>query len=168
MTEASNSNFQLLRLYKRVDNELHYWETWPTDETTSMIHWGIVGEEGENRTIKSSLFRPHFSKVEKELKERIREGYIEIDIDDHVELIVEYKIEGWGNQSDSQKRFALQDKLDEIVGSTGLGFCDGGSIGSGTMEACCCVVDFNIAEKVIIRKLQGTSFGDYDQIYLEE
>ena len=39
--------------------------------------------------------------------------------------------------------------MDEVLGWTGLGHTDGGSIGSGTMEVGCVVVDFEIAKKVI-------------------
>jgi len=41
----------------------------------------------------------------------------------------------------------------------------GGSIGSGTMEVGCRVVDFEIAKKVIQDNLKGTEFGDYSRIH---
>lgn len=44
-------------------------------------------------------------------------------------------------RSDLKKRTRLEDHLNELLGWTGLGHCDGGSIGSGTLEACCLVVD---------------------------
>ena len=45
--------------------------------------------------------------------------------------------------------------LNEGLGWTGLGCCDGGSIGSGTMEACCYVVDFE--RDVLTKELAETS-----------
>src|SRR5262249_42675093 len=53
------------------------------------------------------------------------------------------------------------------LGWTGLGNCDGGSIGSGTMEVCCFVVDFKIARRVIEDDLKNTKFADYSRIYDE-
>jgi hypothetical protein len=57
--------------------------------------------------------------------------------------------------------------MDEALGWTGLGRCDGGSIGSGTMEVCCFVVDFEIARWVISADLAGTEFAAFTRI-LEE
>src|SRR5690606_19910390 len=42
-TENSNS---MLKLYKLIDNQLHYWETWDKDEKSAIVHWGIVGQRG--------------------------------------------------------------------------------------------------------------------------
>jgi len=72
-----------------------------------------------------------------------------------------------GTKEDVAKRHALEDRLNEALGWTGLGECDGGSIGSGTMEACCFVVDSEIAKRVIENDLAGTEFSDYLRIYDE-
>ena len=63
---------------------------------------------------------------------------------------------------------ALQDRMDEKLGWTGLGMCDGGSIGSGTMEVCNFVVDFALAKSVIEQDLAGTEFANYTRIYDED
>lgn len=54
--------------------------------------------------------------------------------------------------------------MNEILGWTGLGDVDGGSIGNGTMEIACRVVDFGIAKKVIEENLKNTEFSDYLKI----
>lgn len=61
----------------------------------------------------------------------------------------------------------LQKKMDEVLGWTGIGNCDGGSIGSGTMGVCCLVVDFDIAKQVIESKLKDTEFSNYTKIFDE-
>jgi len=58
--------------------------------------------------------------------------------------------------------------MNETLGWTGLGNCDGGNIGSGTMEVCCFVVDFELAKKVIEIDLKNTEFADYTRIYNED
>jgi hypothetical protein len=55
--------------------------------------------------------------------------------------------------------------MDEVLGWTGLGNTDGGSIGSGTMEVGCVVVDFEIAKNVIEKSLKGTEFENYSRIF---
>jgi hypothetical protein len=73
-----------------------------------------------------------------------------------------------GSEEDLNKHHQLEDRMNETLGWTGLGACDGGSIGSGTMEICNFVVDFDVAKKVIIDDLVGTEFADYTRIYRED
>ncbi len=72
-----------------------------------------------------------------------------------------------GTTEDLNKRHKLEERMNERLGWTGLGECDGGSIGSGTMEVCNYVIDFDIAKKVIEDDLKGTIFSDYTRIYDE-
>jgi hypothetical protein len=81
--------------------------------------------------------------------------------------MIEYKVDGMGTDANLQKRRALQNRMDHVLGWVGIGECDGGSIGSGTMEVCCFVVDFYIAKAVIEANLKGTEFDDYERIYEE-
>ena len=155
----------MLKLYKLIDNELNYWETWDKDEKTAIIHWGIVGQRGKDKEVKSGLFSNFRKTVQKEIDEMIAEGYTEFDEDNVAFLEVEYKIDGFGTDQDLDKRHKLEDRLNELLGWTGLGHVDGGSIGSGTMEAGCIVVDFDVAKKVIENDLKNTEFGDYSRIY---
>ena len=158
----------MLKLYKNIDGILHYWETWDKkDKKSGIVHWGIVGQTGENIEVKSTLFENFKKRIQKEVTKRVKEGYEEIDIDDHFTLIIEFEVEGMGTTVDLDKRTRLQDNMDELLGWTGLGHCDGGSIGSGTMEVCCFVVDFSTAEKIITDSLKSTEFADYTRIYDE-
>jgi predicted DNA-binding WGR domain protein len=161
-TENSNS---MLKLYKQIDNQLHYWETWEKDEKAAIVHWGIVGQRGQDKEVKSGLFSTFRKTVQKEIDEKLKEGYAEFDEDKMTFLEVEYKIDGFGTDQDLDKRHRLEDYLNELLGWTGLRHVDGGSIGSGTMEAGCVVVGFEIAKKVIEKDLKNTEFGDYSRIY---
>ena len=156
---------RMLKFYKLIDNQLHYWETWDKDETTAIIHWGIVGQRGQDKEVKSGLFSNFRKSVQKEIDEKVKDGYREYDEDKIAFLEVEYKIDGLGSAQDLDKRHRLQEHLNELLGWTGLGHVDGGSIGTGSMEVCCIVVDFEIAKKIIEDNLNGTEFGDYTRIY---
>lgn len=155
----------MLTLYKHIDNQLHYWETWEKDDNHGIIHWGIVGQKGQKKEIMGGWFSNFHKKVQKEMDEKIKEGYSEFDEDKIAFLEIEYKIEGFGTNEDLDKRHRLEDYLDELLGWTGLGHVDGGSIGSNTMEVGCMVVDFEIAKKIIEDNLKGTEYGDYSRIY---
>lgn len=98
----------------------------------------------------------------------LKAGYTEFDEESFEFLEIEYEIDGFGTDQDLDKRHRLEDYLNELLGWTGLGHVDGGSIGSGTMEAGCIVVDFEIARKLIMDNLKGTEFGDYSRIFRYE
>ena len=161
-TEQTNS---MVKLYKLIDNKLHYWETWDKDDKTAFIHWGIVGQRGQNKEVKSGLFSNFRKSVQKEIDEKIKEGYKERDDNEVSFLEIEYIIDGFGTEQDLDKRHRLEEKMDEVLGWTGLGNCDGGSIGSGTMEVGCVVVDYEIAKKVIADNLKDTEFANYSRIF---
>jgi hypothetical protein len=157
----------MIKLYRRINNELHYWETWDKDPGTGIIHWGIVGSKGESKEVKSGLFKGFRSKIQKEIIGKTSNGFREIEVDDHINLIIEFNVDGLGTPADLEKRTRLQDNMDSLLGWTGLGLCDGGSAGSGTMEVCCCVVDFDIAKNLLEQSLINSEFADYARIYQE-
>lgn len=162
-TEEISNN--MLKLYKLTDNQLHYWETWEKDEKTAIVHWGIVGQRGQDKEFKSGLFSNFRKTVQKEIDNKLKEGYSEFNEDNLAILEIEYKIDGFGTDQDLDKRHNLEEHLNELLGWTGLGNVDGGSIGSGSMEVGCRVVDFEIAKKVIEDNLKGTEFGNYSRIH---
>jgi hypothetical protein len=47
----------MLKLYKRIDNQLQYWETWDKDEKTAIVHWGIVGQCGQTSEVKTAYLQ---------------------------------------------------------------------------------------------------------------
>jgi len=158
----------MLKLYKRVDNEMLYWETWDKDEKTGIIHWGIVGQRGQDKEIKSGFFSNFRKIIQKEIDQKFSEGYAEFEEENYSFLEIEYAIDGFGTEKDLDKRHRLEEKLDSVLGWTGLGHTDGGSIGSGTMEVGCVVVDFDIARKVIEESLDNTEFANYSRIFKME
>ena len=157
----------MLKLYKKTELGLLYWETWDVDSKASVVHWGKVGETGDNKDIKSTKSVDHHKIIQAEINKYRTDGYSEIDDDDHIILIIEYRIKEMGTSKDLNKRHKLEDRMNETLGWTGLGHCDGGSSGSGTMEICCFVVDFEIAKRVIEEDLKDTAFSDYTRIYDE-
>ena len=121
----------------------------------------MLEKQAEIKKLKVDFFQ--ISK--RSYKKILIEGYAEFDDEKLSFLEIEYKIDGFGTEEDLDKRHRLESELDEILGWTGLGHTDGGSIGSGTMEAACLVVDFDIAKKVIEKKLRNTEFADYTRIF---
>jgi hypothetical protein len=158
----------MLKLYKQIDNELHYWETWDKDNNTGIVHKGIIGTKGNFREVKSGFTTNFQEKIQAEILEQTENGFRPIETENHTRLLIEFNVEEMGTEKDVEKKHRLQNRMDETLGWTGLGFCDGGSIGTGTMEVCCFVVDFGIAKKTIETDLDGTEFSDFKRIYNEE
>jgi hypothetical protein len=156
-----------MKLYKRVNEVIHYWETWDIDNKTGATHKGIVGQRGDYKKIRSGLFSNFRKEIQKEIDKHCADGYQEVEIEDHFTLLIEFPVDGMGTPEDVEKRTRLQDRMNDILGWTGLGHCDGGSIGSGTMEVCCFVIDFQIAKSVIEQDLIDTEFSDYTRIFDE-
>lgn len=157
----------MVKLYKRLpDGRLAYHEAWEHDGTITE-HWGIVGDRGETKKHKLKRDQDANQAIEHILIPAREDGFEEIDIDDHNVLLIEYAVEGMGTPADLTKRHELEGRMNDLLGWTGLGHCDGGSIGSGTMEVCCFVVGFDVAKSVIERDLRGTRFADYTRIFDE-
>lgn len=154
----------MIKLYKTVDGQLHYWETWRDDATSASMHYGIVGDNGEHKVIEDKNTLELRNIIGKAVQDKINEGYQEIEGEKLYVLQIEYLVDGFGTEEDLIKRRELQDRMDQLLGWKGLGHCDGGSSGSNTMEVCCYVVDFELAKKIIAQDLEGTDFADYTDI----
>jgi hypothetical protein len=75
-------------------------------------------------------------------------------------IVVQYKIKGHGNGRDHDKRVAVENLLGEFLEEADLGYCDGGDIGSGTMNVFCFVKPERGVVKKIIEVLRKNSLLD--------
>jgi len=157
-------------LYKKSGKQLHYWEFWENDNGEITFHWGPVGELGETTDVlPKENDEEKKAYIQRHIQEKLHEGYIHIPLDDYETLIIEYSITGqWGTDEELAKRRELQKEMVEILGWRGLGYCDGGSTGAGTMEVCCLVIDFELAKRCVMSVLKDTKFADYASIYAEQ
>jgi len=154
----------MLKLYKRTADVFRYHEAW-VNGAAIYEHWGVVGERGETKKHPLPKGKDEEGAILGVLASAAEAGYRPIDMGNHATLLIEYEVNGFGTGEDLDKRHALEERMNETLGWTGLGACDGGSIGSGTMEACCFVVDFDVAKRVIEADLAGTEFTDFTRIY---
>lgn len=145
-----------------------YHEAWLDNADREIVeHFGKLGTEGETRQHQINPLLDKMQNLDQILQKAVLAGYAEIGIDKHAWLIVEYIVDGFGTPEDLDKRHQLEDMMNEILGWTGLGHCDGGSIGSGTMEVACPVVHFDLAKHIVAEKLANGPFSNYSRIYDE-
>jgi predicted DNA-binding WGR domain protein len=154
----------LRKLYRRVAGRLGYYEVWSSGGE-AIEHWGNCGERGETRTHVHANPEEAQYLVRQLAKAAAARGYRALPLSRHEALAVEYPIGGFGNQDDLQQRHAIEDFLNEATGWLGLGRCDGGSTGSGSMEIFCLVVDFELAAAALARELATSPFAGYSRIY---
>ena len=160
----------MIRLFKCDETgvPLAYHEAWIEPQHRRIVeHWGYLGEAGETAThrihILGSLER-QFNDVLRPAREL---GFAELPESAYATVIVAYdvsekaRIEVEDNQED------ITDALNEKLGWTGLGYCEDGRFGDGTLEICCRVLDVARAKGVISEALDGSVFADYSRIYQE-
>ncbi len=154
-------------LYKRGDESLHFYEAFPFEGHVTE-HWGVAGLGGENRFHDYTDARHAHALIAGFKKAKRAEGFQAIPSSRRQKLIVEYDVEeNFANSGELDFRHAAEDALHNLLGQTGLGHCDGGSSGQGTMEICLIVVDAKLAEKVVRKRLADSPFGNIRRIYVE-
>jgi hypothetical protein len=162
---ASEPAQPLIKLYQRIEGCLHYHELWIRDRVV-VEHCGICGERGqvhEHAVADDAQAGALFNELKREAR---RKAFRSIPRSRHATLVIEYPLDGTGSTDDLQRRHEVEAFLDQQIGWLGLGHCDGGSTGSGTMEIFCIVVDFELAKTSLSRELSRSPFSGFQRIYL--
>jgi hypothetical protein len=141
-----------LKVYRTVDGVTEYWESW-NEKGEAFVRSGKVGERGEIRRY-SMKDRQQAAAIMKEIEEIEKAGFAARAMDDCAQIVLHYRLERWGSSEDHARRVKIEDLMNECLAATGLGYCDGGDIGSGTINIFCEVVDAAVAERVIVDDLR--------------
>lgn len=78
-------------------------------------------------------------------------------MDELLELVVQYSYEENEMEATLEKRHNVEDLMNECLGWTDNGSCDGGDIGSGTVNIFNYVIDVETATKTIIEELNNNN-----------
>jgi len=139
----------LFKLYKKNTHGLSYWETWNNDDKTAVVHWGLLGSYGEQRSVKTENITALKDTINSLIADKIKEGFSEISYDKQFTLAITFKLKTWGTPEDLDRREKYRNFITEHLGWTGNGRCDDGDIGSGEMALYADVVDPYLAIKTI-------------------
>jgi hypothetical protein len=161
--------FTMIKLYKFENDTVYYWEAWETDEEI-VFHEGELGDFGDTQSISRNLVESARKYIDNEAKSYIAKGYRALADGEEYTLVVQYQVDGWGSAEDLAKRQQIEQLLNEVLGWTGNGHCDGGDIGSGTMNVSSLVVAPYLASHTIIDMLRenGLLEGAVIAIELED
>lgn len=150
----------MIKMIKHANDETLYWEVWE-DKRKLIIHYGIVGDLGETKEQKTFPFQNAEKLMNKLAKEKAAEGYDYLDDDELFELIIQYSYDDEDQfLTMLEKRHLVEDLMNECLGWTGNGFCDGGDIGSGTANIFNYVIDVEKATQTIIQELKKNNLLD--------
>jgi len=148
------------KLFKSIDGKLHYRQAW-VDGDSVVEHSGVCGELGSVLDYAVIGQVQQQKMIDKISVDSSAEGFKPIPATRLKGLLVIKEIQGLGTPGDLQRLHALEDFLNGVTAWRGLGHCDGGSIGSGSMEAFCLVVDYGVAAKAIEHELANSQFSDF-------
>lgn len=153
-------DLKMIKLYKESNNTIHYFEIWINEDKTLTIHQGKLGEVGETENLDTkNKDLPTDVLLAKHISDKKEIGYKELN--DLTEFIVQYSYVEDCNQAELiEKRDYIESLFNNCLGWTGNGHCDGGDIGSGTMNIFCYVVDKNIAIHTILEVLEEEDLLD--------
>jgi hypothetical protein len=154
----------MIKLYKRnPDGTQAYHEAWVTEEGV-LEHWGVLGEVGEHQQHSFATDSDAAGNVASVLGEARQNGFAELPDTALQTLVIEYE-ETPDDPQQAERRQALAGDLDEFLGWTGLGCCEGSDDGAGTFEVFCRVVDFDIASAAIAAEFENTEYGNFRRMY---
>ena len=149
----------MVKLYRTSGGATEYWEAWITANDVT-IHWGKLGEEGETRELPHEAGLHPSEIIKREAKPLRAAGFKPIKPKELYSVVIQYKVEGRGTRKDHDRRIKVEELMNECLGWSGLGHCDGGDMGSGQMNVFCYVVDSAIAERVIVGDLKKNGLLD--------
>jgi hypothetical protein len=143
----------MIKLYKRDGAQTRYWEAW-SNAGIVIIHWGQLGDKGRVKQVRLKKGQKADSVIKEAARQFRGDGFRAIPTGKHAEVVVQYRTEGWGSVKDLEKRHKIEDIFNECLGWTGNGHCDGGDIGSGSINIFSLVVDSELAKETIIAELK--------------
>ncbi|MGD0901913.1 MAG: hypothetical protein ABR924_03125 [Terracidiphilus sp.] len=144
----------MLKLYRTTERVTEYWEAWEDTPTRVIVHWGKIGEKGDSRKVSVKSGTRPSGIIKREAEPLRAAGFKTRRPEEHAQIVIQYKLEGWGSGKDHDRRVQVENLMNECLGWTGLGHCDGGDIGSGTMNVFCDVVDAAVAALIVVSDLR--------------
>jgi predicted DNA-binding WGR domain protein len=150
----------MLKLYKSVNNEMLYWETWNTAKSNVVVHWGKLGDIGENKAIHKNLPRELQAEINNSIEAKVKEGFREIPFEEQYTLQINFRLKTWGNEKDLDRREEVRNIVTDHLGWTGNGRCDDGDIGSGEMSLFAEVIDPYLAIKTLTKEFKDKNISD--------
>ncbi|MGB0579082.1 MAG: hypothetical protein ACPGVU_05205 [Limisphaerales bacterium] len=142
----------MYKLIKRNDDDFLYHEVWEEDGMV-VEHFGEVGDPGERRVHPIPPDSDEDQVMESILRPVAAKGFGEVEDEELIRVHVEQARSPQGDDTDLDKWHQLEDQLDDLLGETGLGHCNGGEVSADSVVVYIFVVDAAIAGEVVANAL---------------
>lgn len=145
----------MIKMLRTRQDRIDYWEVWYDEEQkTFTVHFGQVGERGEHYVERRKSRINVQTYMESLAKKQEASGYKLLDEDLFRAVLVQYKIDGEDPDAEFDLLEQVENAMNECLGWTGNGYCDGSDYGSGTMNVFCFVLDMELALLTIRETLE--------------
>lgn len=154
--QADTDAVEMVKMYKHIDNRIDYFEVWLNDDVSLTIHQGTLGDTGETEDI---IYDEEGDlPVEVAMAEivAVQEGKGYSQLDNLTEVVVQYQL----NSKVKGIEENIEALLNECLGWTGNGHCEGVDVASDTINFFCYVVEKQIATRTILETLIEESYFD--------
>jgi len=150
----------MTKLYKKYNKTYLYWEIWEYNSALT-IHWGTIGELGYTKEVKANIKEKLDYIYQKEIKKAKKDGYTEISIEKHYQLITQLKsVSNNITPKELNRRIKVEKVINHSLGWIGIGHTDGGDFGGGKMNIFAYVIDPYIAAKNILSELEKNNINE--------
>ncbi|MGG1661202.1 hypothetical protein [Brevibacillus sp. NRS-1366] len=136
---------------------MRFWEGWYEEkEQLYTVHFGQVGEKGDHYAVLADQVEGRTHQVLQEWADEMKEkGYMEVTNADLRPLTVQFPNL---KESDMEFRYTIEQLLDDCLGRTGNGHCNGGDDSRQGLTLTCRVIQMDKAVAVVVQALRETSF----------
>lgn len=154
----------MIKLYKRSTTSIEYWEAWQHGSGL-VIHTGAVGAEDQATQRGLNPGASLDDTIATLANEQMKRGFDEVDPDDHAVLIVQVPTDGaQPTPAEMDKRFEIEDALNQLLGWIGAGEVDGGDAGSGTMNVFALIVAVDPVVPRVLDWLRETGLSEIARV----
>ena len=161
----------MFKLYKRNEKGevIAYHEAWAEPKRRRIVeHWGALGDAGQTEVHRIWFFGSLEKQFENILGPARGIGFQELDPGDFQTLIIEYADLLSGSDDDRVESEVAAERVNEILGWTGLGYCDDDTDTEDKIDIICRVIDPGLATEVIAAGLsEDPLLGTYTRMYQE-
>jgi len=120
------------------------------------FHEGKIGQKGILKTSDVPL-QLAYKVIESFNNQAIRDNFVAMTSEHLKSLVIRFTVDGFGTSPQLAIRHELEDIIDEALGWTGNGRCNGGDAGSGTQQLDCQVLLVEPAIRTLTPILQSKS-----------
>jgi hypothetical protein len=141
----------MLKLYKQTPEGTQYWEAWQ-DTDKLVTHWGTLGDKGQSVEMPLGDDETEEAAIARESEPLRASGFVPIEPIQSV--VISYSTSGWRPEALLDKRYRVEGLMNEILGWSCNGYCDGSDMIGGRINIVCVVIEAQIAAQTAIDALR--------------